>query len=158
MLSAGAFQFTAWKARHLACCRVAPGRCGALPERVGAAWRLGARFGFHCCCSGAGLTASLQRGQRGAEVAKAARTRTAGPPSHRVTRRPGERPATAWRGRAARPPTRVFAPRRAPPCVPRSPRFRARRERTRARAKRKRIEKDSNRDPNDLGPQPPQSA
>ncbi|KVD74673.1 hypothetical protein WS62_04370 [Burkholderia sp. ABCPW 14] len=59
VLSAGAFQFTAWKARHLACCRVAPGRCGALPERVGAAWRLGARFGFHCCCSSAGLTASL---------------------------------------------------------------------------------------------------
>ena len=33
VLIAGALQFTAWKARHLACCREAPGRGRALPAR-----------------------------------------------------------------------------------------------------------------------------
>ncbi|AOI42063.1 hypothetical protein WG70_20740 [Burkholderia oklahomensis EO147] len=59
VLSAGALQFTAWKARRLACCRAAPGCFGALPGSAGAAWRQGARFGLHCCCNSAGLTASL---------------------------------------------------------------------------------------------------
>jgi predicted metal-binding membrane protein len=59
ILIAGALQFTAWKAHHLACCREAPG-CGCtLPADAGAAWRHGLRLGFHCsyCC--AGLTAIL---------------------------------------------------------------------------------------------------
>jgi predicted metal-binding membrane protein len=51
---AGALQFTAWKARQLACCREAP-KCGrTLPEEAGAAWQHGLRIGLHCsrCCAG----------------------------------------------------------------------------------------------------------
>ena len=59
ILSAGSLQFTAWKARHLACYREAPGRARARPADPGTAWRLGVRLGLHCghCC--AGLTAIL---------------------------------------------------------------------------------------------------
>ena len=54
VLIAGALQFTAWKARHLACCREAPGLGRALPADAGAAWRHGLRLGLHCsyCCAG----------------------------------------------------------------------------------------------------------
>jgi predicted metal-binding membrane protein len=54
VLIAGAFQFTAWKAHHLACCREVPGSNGAVPSNAGKAWRQGLRLGFHCsvCCSG----------------------------------------------------------------------------------------------------------
>ena len=54
VLIAGSLQFTAWKARHLACCREAPGRGRALPAGAGTAWRHGLRLGFHCsrCCAG----------------------------------------------------------------------------------------------------------
>jgi len=57
VLIAGMLQFTAWKARHLACCRAAPGLGRALPADAGTAWRHGLRLGLHCsyCC--AGLTA-----------------------------------------------------------------------------------------------------
>jgi predicted metal-binding membrane protein len=59
VLIAGALQFTAWKARHLACCRATPGHGPALPANPGAAWRHGLRLGLHCsyCCGG--LTAIL---------------------------------------------------------------------------------------------------
>jgi predicted metal-binding membrane protein len=59
VLAAGALQFTAWKARHLACCREAPGRGRTLPADGGTAWRHGLRLGLHCsyCC--AGLTSIL---------------------------------------------------------------------------------------------------
>jgi predicted metal-binding membrane protein len=59
VLIAGALQFTAWKAHHLACCREAPGRGRPLPAGAAAAWRLGLRLGLHCsyCC--AGLTTIL---------------------------------------------------------------------------------------------------
>jgi len=59
VLLAGAFQFTAWKARHLACCRAAPGRGRMVPADAGTAWRHGLRLGLHCgyCC--ANLTAIL---------------------------------------------------------------------------------------------------
>jgi len=59
VLIAGALQFSAWKARHLACCREEPGRCHTLPADVGTAWRYGLRLGLHCsyCCTG--LTAIL---------------------------------------------------------------------------------------------------
>jgi len=59
VLGAGALQFTAWKARHLACCRRAPGHGHCLPPAAAAAWRYGLRLGLHCgyCC--AGLTAIL---------------------------------------------------------------------------------------------------
>jgi predicted metal-binding membrane protein len=54
VLIAGFLQFTAWKARHLASCRVAPGRGCTLPPDAGTAWRHGLRLGLHCslCCAG----------------------------------------------------------------------------------------------------------
>jgi hypothetical protein len=38
-------RFTAWKARHLACCREAPGRGRPLPGDADTAWRHGLRLG-----------------------------------------------------------------------------------------------------------------
>ena len=58
VLMAGALQFSAWKAGHLACCREAPGP-GALRADARAAWRYGLRIGLHCCYCCAGLTAAL---------------------------------------------------------------------------------------------------
>jgi predicted metal-binding membrane protein len=51
---AGALQFTAWKSRHLACCRASPERGRRLPADAGTAWRHGLRLGVHCsyCCAG----------------------------------------------------------------------------------------------------------
>jgi predicted metal-binding membrane protein len=54
---AGVLQFTAWKAHHLACCRVAPVRVVSADSR--AAWLHGLRLGLHCSCCCAGLTAIL---------------------------------------------------------------------------------------------------
>src|SRR5919108_2781104 len=53
VLIAGAPQFTAWKAHHLAYCREAPGRGRTLPADAGTAWRHGLRLGLHCshCCA-----------------------------------------------------------------------------------------------------------
>jgi len=53
ILIAGCLQFTAWKLRHLACCREAPGRSCTLPANAGTAWRHGLRLGLHCsqCCA-----------------------------------------------------------------------------------------------------------
>jgi len=57
VLTAGALQFTAWKARLLDGCRHASVRAPA--QNAGAAWRHGIGLGLHCiqCCAGA--TASL---------------------------------------------------------------------------------------------------
>lgn len=54
VLLAGVLQFSAWKARHLACCRGGPGRSRSLPADAGTAWRHGLRLGLHCvyCCAG----------------------------------------------------------------------------------------------------------
>jgi predicted metal-binding membrane protein len=54
VLIAGALQLTPWKARHLACCREAPGPGRTLPADAGTAWRHGLRLGLHCayCCLG----------------------------------------------------------------------------------------------------------
>src|SRR5262249_14837635 len=54
VLMAGFLQLTAWKARHLACCREAPGCDRTLPADAGTAWRHGLRLGLHCiqCCAG----------------------------------------------------------------------------------------------------------
>jgi predicted metal-binding membrane protein len=48
VLAAGAFQFTRWKARHLACCREAP----EFTSNAGTAFRHGLRLGLRCarCC------------------------------------------------------------------------------------------------------------
>jgi len=59
VLIAGAFQFTAWKAHHLACCRSASARGRTVPADAGTAWRHGLRLGLHCSCCCAGLTAIL---------------------------------------------------------------------------------------------------
>jgi predicted metal-binding membrane protein len=52
VLVAGAFQFTAWKARGLDCWRESSARGPALPAEAGVAWRHGLRLGLHCgtCC------------------------------------------------------------------------------------------------------------
>ena len=54
VLIAGAFQFTVWKTRHLACCREIPERGHTLRADAGTAWRHGLRLGVHCiyCCAG----------------------------------------------------------------------------------------------------------
>ena len=59
VLVAGALQFSGWKARHLACCREAPGPHRGLRADAATAVRHGLRLGLHCthCC--AGLTAIL---------------------------------------------------------------------------------------------------
>jgi len=59
VLIAGALQFTAWKARQLACCRETPGRGRTLPADSGTAWRHGLRLGLHCSSCCAGLTTIL---------------------------------------------------------------------------------------------------
>jgi predicted metal-binding membrane protein len=59
VLIAGALQFSAWKAHHLACCRQAPGRGRTLAADAGTAWRHGLRLGLHCSACCAGLTAIL---------------------------------------------------------------------------------------------------
>jgi predicted metal-binding membrane protein len=53
VLFAGALQFSAWKARHLACCREAPGHGRTLPADARTAWRHGLSLGLHCsyCCA-----------------------------------------------------------------------------------------------------------
>lgn len=53
VLIAGALQFTAWKAHHLACSREALGRGRTLPANAGMALRHGLRLGLHCgyCCA-----------------------------------------------------------------------------------------------------------
>ena len=54
VLLTGALQFTAWKARQLACCRAGPGRGCAPAAGAGTAWRHGLRLGLQCsrCCGG----------------------------------------------------------------------------------------------------------
>lgn len=52
VVTAGLFQFTPWKMRHLACCCDTPPR--VLERGAGTAWQHGVRLGFHCsvCCAG----------------------------------------------------------------------------------------------------------
>jgi predicted metal-binding membrane protein len=52
ILLAGAFQFSAWKARHLACCRYESAPLVRQRSDSGTAWRYGMRLGVHCssCC------------------------------------------------------------------------------------------------------------
>jgi predicted metal-binding membrane protein len=59
VLIAGALQFTAWKAHHLACCRQVPGGGRTLLADGNTALRHGLRLGLHCSCCCAGLTAIL---------------------------------------------------------------------------------------------------
>ena len=59
VLIAGALQFTAWKARHLACWRDMPGHGRSLTADAGTALRHGLRLGLHCSGCSAGLTAVL---------------------------------------------------------------------------------------------------
>ncbi len=59
VLIAGALQFTAWKARRLACCRETLGRGCTLPADAGTAWQHGLHLGLHCIICCAPLTAIL---------------------------------------------------------------------------------------------------
>jgi predicted metal-binding membrane protein len=59
VLTAGTLQFTAWKARHLACYREAAWRGRALAADGGTALRHGFRLGLRCCRCCAGLMAIL---------------------------------------------------------------------------------------------------
>jgi predicted metal-binding membrane protein len=59
VMMAGVLQFTAWKQRHLACCRTTSERGQTVPADVGTAWRHGLDLGLHCTFSCAGLTATL---------------------------------------------------------------------------------------------------
>jgi len=54
VLVAGLLQLTAWKARRLDCCRVAPEGGRGLPAGAGTAWRHGLHLGLQCsyCCAG----------------------------------------------------------------------------------------------------------
>lgn len=56
---AGALQFTAWKARHLACCREARTCSCTAAADVRNAWRHGLQLGVRCCQCCAGLTTIL---------------------------------------------------------------------------------------------------
>jgi predicted metal-binding membrane protein len=59
VLVAGALQYTAWKAHHLACCRATQERDRTLLAEAGTAWRRGLRLGLHCSYCTFGLTAIL---------------------------------------------------------------------------------------------------
>ena len=59
VLIAGAFQFTGWKAHHLACCRNTTGYCHKLLADAGTAWRHGLQLGLNCCYCCAGLMTIL---------------------------------------------------------------------------------------------------
>jgi len=59
VLVSGATQFSAWKARQLACCRETPGRAHTLPADAATACRHGLRLGLHCVTCCASLTAIL---------------------------------------------------------------------------------------------------
>jgi predicted metal-binding membrane protein len=58
IVMAGAFQFTRWKAHHLAGCREALG-CSTLTPSARTAVRDGLRIGLHCCHSCFGFVAML---------------------------------------------------------------------------------------------------
>jgi predicted metal-binding membrane protein len=58
VLIAGALQFTAWKARHLAGCRESAS-AGGFQSDARTAWQHGLRLGIRCSYSCAGLTAIL---------------------------------------------------------------------------------------------------
>jgi predicted metal-binding membrane protein len=59
VLIAGVIQFSAWKARHLECCRQSPKQGRELSADAFAAWRHGLRLGVHCFSSCLGLTTIL---------------------------------------------------------------------------------------------------
>jgi predicted metal-binding membrane protein len=59
VLIAGAFQFTSWKARSLACCRESPSRGSKSQTEAATAWRYGLHLGLHCCYCCAGLMTIL---------------------------------------------------------------------------------------------------
>jgi predicted metal-binding membrane protein len=56
---AGALQFSAWKAHHLARCREPLGPEPRLPADAATAWRHGLRLGLHCTYGCASFTAIL---------------------------------------------------------------------------------------------------
>jgi predicted metal-binding membrane protein len=59
VLTAGLLQRTAWKARHLACCREERWPGVTSSDVASTAWRRGVQLGVHCCHSCAGPMAIL---------------------------------------------------------------------------------------------------
>jgi len=59
VLMAGLLQRSAWKTRHLACCRAERRHGGAASTVASVAWRDGLRLGVHCASSCAGPMAIL---------------------------------------------------------------------------------------------------
>ncbi|MFC4528193.1 DUF2182 domain-containing protein [Dyella halodurans] len=59
VLIAGALQFTAWKAHHLAHCRTTKACGDSLAADAATAWRHGLHLGLHCIICCAGLTVIL---------------------------------------------------------------------------------------------------
>ena len=59
VMMAGFLQLSAWKTRHLNCCREVPGSGRTLPPDAITAWRHGLRLGLHCSHSSAGLMVIL---------------------------------------------------------------------------------------------------
>lgn len=55
VLVCGVFQFSAWKARYLACCRHAPEVRDEVPPEFVTAWRHGVRLGLQCGSCSANL-------------------------------------------------------------------------------------------------------
>jgi predicted metal-binding membrane protein len=91
VLLAGAVQLTAWKARHLACCRETPGYTRRLPADVGTAWRHGLSLGVHCsyCCAammGVLLVVGVMDLGAMAAIAAAITAERLAPPGERVAR------------------------------------------------------------------------
>jgi predicted metal-binding membrane protein len=88
---AGALQFAAWKAHHLACCREAPIRNRSLRADARTAWRHGMRLGLHCayCCAGPTailLVTGVMDMRAMAAVTAAITVERLAPNSERVTR------------------------------------------------------------------------
>lgn len=91
VLMAGASQFSAWKAHHLACCRELPGRDVTLTADAGEAWRHGLRLGLHCAADCGGwmaivLVIGVMDIRAMAVVAAAITAERIGPAGERIAR------------------------------------------------------------------------
>src|SRR6185437_12447914 len=91
VLIAGALQFSAWKAHHLACCRQAPISHRLLLADSGGAWRHGVRLALHCsrCCANLMailLVTGIMDLRAMALVTGALTLERVAPSGHRVTR------------------------------------------------------------------------
>ena len=100
VLIAGALQFSAWKARHLASCREAPDRVRTLTADAGTAWRHGLRLGLHCsyCCTGL-MAILLVIGVMDLRAMASCRPRSPSNASHRPVSASRAPSGLSWSGR-----------------------------------------------------------